>query len=1133
MHVRSPQHKSHHDNPAYFRQEAYSCAAPFSSFLPGIAGLYGKPLWCYYVNRGQAVACFGTQDKDHGIMPFQSANLHYARVEQEGFRTLVRWQDAEGAWQGYEPFRAAVAAERTLTVTPDSLHLEERSEAMGLAFAVAYTTVPGEACAALLRTVTITNISETSRRLEWVDGFANLIPYGLDHHASQNAPFICQGYLHIDGLGEGMPFFRFLDAPSYLHVIPERPVGNVYFAFGDDEKACLPVVVDRDRIFGEGGNLAHPTAFFAGDPMDLASQKTACMAAAAFAHVQSELAPGESAIVHSLCGAADSFDAAVSFRTRALQPGWVAEKKAESSIEVGKIRHRFFLHSGDETLNAYVPQTFLDNVLRGGLPITLQAGCKSHTLHVFNRVHGDLERDYNAFKLDPTYFSQGNGHYRDANQNRRNDVWFNPEVGTGNLHSFFNLLRLDGYNPMACQGVVFRLDDGVEVKALVGKLVEETGVSALRETLAGVLGGEFTPGALLGALETGGCPRSAWAGLLEQVLAQATIREKAAYGTGFWIDHWFYCFDQLDRFLALFPDRLADALLHDRGYTYWEDAHRVLPRSERYLRVGDPLVHQVGTPVVDSEKQTWLDARTHHPHQVRTANGEIHRTNLLEKIFCLILNKVATIAPSGFGVEMEAGHPGWHDSINRLPYQFGSSTSELFQLQRAVRMTLSCLGEVEPPVQTWPEELVTFLDAVERSVTEHGSSPFAYWQAANEAKERYRSRTWSGLSGDTTRVEAERLRRFLERLDSFLDDMTQRVMDPDSGLPFTYYLHRPEKWEIQIDAKGQPLLSPDGHPRVNVLSFESEPLPLFLEAPVHALRTLKNADEADALCGALRSSVLFDGKLKMYLLGDSLKRFGLTAGRIGMWTPGWFENENIFLHMEHKLLVSMFESGRYERLFATMRDIMIPFQPPERYGRSPIENTSFIVSSRHPAPERHGRGYLPRSSGTTAEVLDLFLRMSFGDRPFRMKNGQLAFELDPVLPDWIFSTHESRRSRVCPDGDIRDLTFAANTYAALLLSKTLVVYHNPDRLSTYGDCGARVASMRLIKADGTERTVEGARVDGVEASKIRDGDYERIEVLLNVSDAAKPVSENSWRCSGERSKDPRSFDNQQDEVATT
>ena len=35
--------------------KGYGKKSTFASFLPGIAGVKGTPIWCYYVNRGQAV----------------------------------------------------------------------------------------------------------------------------------------------------------------------------------------------------------------------------------------------------------------------------------------------------------------------------------------------------------------------------------------------------------------------------------------------------------------------------------------------------------------------------------------------------------------------------------------------------------------------------------------------------------------------------------------------------------------------------------------------------------------------------------------------------------------------------------------------------------------------------------------------------------------------------------------------------------------------------------------------------------------------------------------------------------------------------------------------------------------------
>ena len=57
--------------------ENYNQAKPFSSFLSAISGLYGKPIWVFYVNRGQCIASMGINNKDCLIMEFVLANKAY------------------------------------------------------------------------------------------------------------------------------------------------------------------------------------------------------------------------------------------------------------------------------------------------------------------------------------------------------------------------------------------------------------------------------------------------------------------------------------------------------------------------------------------------------------------------------------------------------------------------------------------------------------------------------------------------------------------------------------------------------------------------------------------------------------------------------------------------------------------------------------------------------------------------------------------------------------------------------------------------------------------------------------------------------------------------------------------------
>ena len=73
-----------------FVMDSFASRPPFASFLPGIAGEWGIPVWCYYCNRGQAVSSFGARDKDHAIMEFSPAHVAYQNVRRTGFRTFIK-----------------------------------------------------------------------------------------------------------------------------------------------------------------------------------------------------------------------------------------------------------------------------------------------------------------------------------------------------------------------------------------------------------------------------------------------------------------------------------------------------------------------------------------------------------------------------------------------------------------------------------------------------------------------------------------------------------------------------------------------------------------------------------------------------------------------------------------------------------------------------------------------------------------------------------------------------------------------------------------------------------------------------------------------------------------------------------
>jgi len=78
------------DRSGCFTIENYNSSKVFSNFFPGIAGLWGIPMWVFYVNRGQCICSFGLESKNNAIMEFQPANKSYRMTSLQGFRTFIK-----------------------------------------------------------------------------------------------------------------------------------------------------------------------------------------------------------------------------------------------------------------------------------------------------------------------------------------------------------------------------------------------------------------------------------------------------------------------------------------------------------------------------------------------------------------------------------------------------------------------------------------------------------------------------------------------------------------------------------------------------------------------------------------------------------------------------------------------------------------------------------------------------------------------------------------------------------------------------------------------------------------------------------------------------------------------------------
>src|SRR5882724_10175155 len=158
----------------------YNQTRPFSSFLPGIAGHFGKPMWVFYINRGQCISSFGVRDKDGAMLEFNPATKAYQETPLVGFRTFLRVQTGRSS-VFYEPFRmeAASPVRQVLKIRPHEIEYEETHPGLGVAVSVVAFTIPNEETPLLARGLTFRNIGRDPVQLEVLDGLPRVVPFDL------------------------------------------------------------------------------------------------------------------------------------------------------------------------------------------------------------------------------------------------------------------------------------------------------------------------------------------------------------------------------------------------------------------------------------------------------------------------------------------------------------------------------------------------------------------------------------------------------------------------------------------------------------------------------------------------------------------------------------------------------------------------------------------------------------------------------------------------------------------------------------------------------------------------------------------------------------------------------------------
>ncbi len=1016
----------------------YARKSTFASFLPGIAGIRGIPIWCYYANRGQAVMSFGSRDKNGAIMEFSPAHIAYQNVKRTGFRTFIR---KDGVF--FEPFSDETVSHE-MNVEMNLLGIREDCKESGLSTAVTYYVLPEEPLGALVREVTITNNSGSNAHLEIADGMPALIPYGISMENMKNMTETAKAWMQEETTPGGNSYYRVrasLEDSAAVHEVKE---GNFALCYGSDGEMIYPTV-DPAAVFEYDNSFGCPVTFKNEGIKGVKAYREnhTNLFPAAFFLKEADLKAGESVSLYEVYGFSESMEKLDEYGKGTHDREYFALKKGRARELTDELTRTIYTKTGDSRFDEYSRYTFMDNCLRGGAPIRLG---NNKVFYVYSRKHGDTERDYNFFSVLPEYYSQGNASYRDINQNRRMDVFFAPFTDKENIKEFYSLIQLDGYNPLGIEKLTYRLS-GDKADTLLKRLTPEG-----REAVRSLVTSEYTPGALYSLLLKV-CDSDNLEDTFTGIIDFSDSLVNGRFNEGYWCDHWTYNMDLVKEYLSVFPEK-ERSLLFEENMTYFKSEALVQRRFKRYVQTENGIRQY---NALDQAKM-----RTNADKLVRAdyGKGDTVRVSLLEKLILLSVIKFATLDFYGMGIEMEGGKPGWYDALNGLPGLFGSSVGETCELARLLHYTVSAIKKYGDDVRLSAEVSGLLKDISAAAKKE--KDPFKRWNLVNDIKEDYREKSYEGISGDKEVLSGKAVSEMLEVLCENVMLGIEKALKYGKGSCPMYFMY-----EITAFDQKDGLIIPK--------DVELKTLPAFLEGQVHFLKLPESKERKLALYNEVRSGDLFDGKLKMYKVNASLESASYEVGRAKAFTPGWLENESIWLHMEYKYLLELLRSGLYREYFEDFKNAAIPFLNEETYGRSTMENSSFIVSSVNPNERIHGKGYVARLSGSTVEFMNMWKIMMFGSEPFKSVGGRLSLQFVPAIPSYLIGS--DRRVE------------------AMFLGNTLVSY-SFDKEEDYIPGEYEIREMKLTYKNNTIISVYGEVLESDAAADVREGRVKSIEITV-------------------------------------
>ena len=307
---------------------------------------------------------------------------------------------------------------------------------------------------------------------------------------------------------------------------------------------------------------------------------------------------------------------------------------------------------------------------------------------------------------------------------------------------------------------------------------------------------------------------------------------------GYWGDHQIiYLLKLLELSHAHDPKALTE-LLNRRIYAFANVPYRI----KSYAEI-----------VADPKNSIWFDTDLHNrimalvpkmgadAKLVLDEQGKVYTTTMADKLLITLLTKLSNFIPNA-GIWMNTLRPEWNDANNAL-VGYGTSMVTLCYMRRYVAFLQKLIQEdITVGVET-----ADFLHAIRHAYPNGNAKQFL--DIVGTAGEKYRTRVYAGLSGETQQIELAEIQEFLSATLRKIDESILANKRKD-GLYEAYNLIKFTAGDIEISHLYQ-----------------------MLEGQVAVLSSgLLTAEEAADLLDAMRASDLYREDQRSYMLYPNRQR---------------------------------------------------------------------------------------------------------------------------------------------------------------------------------------------------------------------------------------------------------------------